>query len=114
MISNDEKRKLTSILRTGLGELMPSGKARAHSVAEVVFKIASGTFPGAKASDVLAAAAFLRDTVEGKPKETHEILRGNEVTQEQIEAKRRELEIALNVNAHQIEHVVETPPARAL
>ncbi len=111
MSVKSEEKRFTSILRTELNREMAHGKTRLWAIVENLIKIASGS---SKPSEAIAATQMIAAYLDGKPKETHEILRGNEVTQEQIEAKRKELELALNVNAHQIEHVVETPPASAL
>ena len=48
-----------------------------------------------KASDVLAIAVFMRDTIEGKPKESISISKENDITPELLAAKRLELEQAL-------------------
>ena len=76
---------------------MPSGKARAWSLAEYVIKLGCGQIEGQKPSDAIAAQVFIRDTAEGKPKETHEIIKGNEITPEMLAAKRLELQQQMSV-----------------
>ena len=99
MASLESTPKLAQILRHKLGEIMPSGKARAWSLAEYVIKLGCGQIEGQKPSDAIAAQVFIRDTAEGKPKETHEIIKGNDITPEMLAAKRLELEQAMSVPA---------------
>ena len=94
-MTSREKEKLGNILRY-VGDNIScafGAKTGLHAMADRLWRtlMADST----KASDQVAIAAFLRDTMEGKPKESIEISKGNDITPEMLAAKRLELEQAM-------------------
>lgn len=90
-----EKEKLGNILR-----LVGDGMAQKRgdpSIWHIVSRQLMLSFldEKTKASDRIAIAVYLRDTVEGKPKESISFSTEDSITPEMIEAKKAELEAAM-------------------